>query len=331
MKNETMIRIIDSVFKDLDDRDDLTIAFQGGEPALAGLGWFENFTTYVASLKRNVMIHYAFQTNGLLLDENWAQFLKEHDFLVGLSIDANAKVHNKNRPGPGGEGTFLACLRSKALLEKHGVDCNILCVLTNELGGMPGKVWNFILNEKVRYIQFIPCLEGLDGKEESPFTLRPAKFANFYIRLYSLWVKELEKGSYISVKFFDDTANYFFRNLPNACGIDGGCQSQYVVESDGSVYPCDFFVLDGYNTGNLAEKTPKELFYSEKMQAFIREERDLPGICLSCPYRDRCGGGCKRMRNTMYYGSGASFCGYKKFLDTCLESLEYTVKKHFPS
>jgi uncharacterized protein len=331
MKNETMIRIIDSVFTDLDDRDDLTITFQGGEPTLAGLNWFEDFVSYTASLTRKVKIQYALQTNGLLLDDLWAEFLGKRRFLVGLSIDANAKVHNKNRTGSCGEGTFQACLKSKALLEKHGVEYNILCVLTNELGGMPGTVWNFILNEKIRYIQFIPCLEGLGGKEESTFALRPTRFANFYIRLYSLWVKELKKGSYISVKFFDDTANYFFRNLPSACGIDGGCHSQYVVESDGSVYPCDFFVLDRYNTGNLAEKTLKELFYSEKMQAFIREERDLPAICLSCLYRDRCGGGCKRMRNTMYYGSGASFCGYKKFLDTCLESLEYTVKKYFPS
>jgi uncharacterized protein len=329
MSSDTMERIIGNVYKDLDDKDEITFAFQGGEPALAGLDWFRRFTERIASQTRDVKVHYALQTNGLLIDDAWASFLKEHDFLVGLSIDGGKRFHDKNRPDAAGEGTFDLCVQRKNLLETHGVEFNILCVLTNELAAEPDKVWRFIKEERIGFIQFIPCLEGLDEQKASAFALRPARFASFYSRLYSWWMKELENGCYISVKLFDDTANFFFKGVPTACGIDGRCHPQYVVEADGGTYPCDFYVLDNYNTGNLRDHTLHELFDSETMRAFLTESRNLPDLCLSCPYLEKCRGGCKRMRTVMYYGAGGTVCGYKMFLDKCLKPLEYTVRKHF--
>jgi uncharacterized protein len=120
-------------------------------------------------------------------------------------------------------------------------------------------------------------------------------------------------GNYISIKLFDDAVNFFMKGIASACGIDGRCHAQYVVEADGSVYPCDFYVLDEYNTGKLTEKTLRELFDSQRMQAFLRDERKLPALCLSCPYHKMCGGGCKRMRNTVYFGAASSVCGYQIF------------------
>jgi uncharacterized protein len=329
MTADTMERIIGNVYRDLNDKDEITFAFQGGEPALAGLDWFRQFTEKIASRTEKVKVHYALQTNGLLIDDAWAFFLKENNFLVGLSIDGGKKFHDKNRPRAGGEGTFDFCIQSKNLLEKYQVEYNILCVLTNELAAEPDKVWRFIKEEKIGFIQFIPCLEGLGEQKTSAFALRPARFASFYSRLYYWWMKELENGSYISVKLFDDTANFFFKGLPTACGIDGRCHPQYVVEADGSTYPCDFYVLDNYNTGNLKDHTLHELFDTETMRGFLKEKRNLPKLCLSCPYLKMCNGGCKRMRTVMYYGAGGTVCGYKTFLDKCLKPLEYTVRKHF--
>jgi uncharacterized protein len=329
MSADTMERIIGNVYKDLDDKDEITFAFQGGEPTLAGLDWFRQFTERAASQARDLKVHYALQTNGLLIDDAWASFLKAHDFLVGLSIDGGKRFHDKNRPNAAGEETFDLCVQRKNLLEEHGVEYNILCVLTNELAAEPDKVWRFIKEERIGFIQFIPCLEGLDEQKASAFALRPARFASFYSRLYYWWMKELENGSYISVKLFDDTANFFFKGVPTACGIDGRCHPQYVVEADGSAYPCDFYVLDNYNTGNLRDHTLHELFDTETMRAFLTESRRLPGLCLSCPYLRKCKGGCKRMKTTMYYGAGGTVCGYKTFLDKCLKPLEYTVRKHF--
>jgi uncharacterized protein len=332
MTADTMERIIGNVYRDLDDHDEVTFAFQGGEPTLAGQDWFRQFTEKAAARTGKVTVHYALQTNGLLIDDAWASFLKEKEFLVGLSIDGGKTFHDRNRPDAAGNGTFDSCLQSKKLLEKHGVAYNILCVLTNELASDPDKVWRFIKKEKIGFIQFIPCLEGLDERNDpaSALALRPSKFASFYSRLYYWWMKELERGSYISVKLFDDTAHFFFQGIPTACGIDGRCQAQYVVEADGSTYPCDFYALDAYNTGNLRDHTLHELFDTETMQAFLKESRDLPELCRSCPYLNRCNGGCKRMRRVMYYGGGGGIlCGYKTFLDKCLKPLEYTVRKHF--
>jgi len=333
MTQDTTDKIIDNIFKDIDDRDEITLAFQGGEPTLAGLPWFRHFTENVSLRKRGATVHYAFQTNGLLLDESWCEFLHENNFLVGLSIDAGKRFHDHNRFSSSGEGTYAACMRSKELLEKNHVEYNILCVLTNDLANEPDKVWSFIQNENIRYIQFIPCLEpppdDPDPRRPDGTALRPAQFAAFYSRLLPLWIRELENGNYISVKLFDEVVNYFSSGIPSACGIDGQCHNQYVIEADGGVYPCDFYVYDRYRIGNLAESTPRQLFNTEKVRDFLNEKPELPKICGSCRFLRACRGGCKRMRNAMYAGTSGAICGFRTFLEKCLGPLEYTVKKVF--
>jgi len=331
MAQDTTDKIVDNIFKDINDKDDITFGFQGGEPTLAGLPWFRHFVEKVSLRKNGAAIHYSFQTNGLLLDESWCEFFRENNFLIGLSIDAGKRFHDHNRLFPSGEGSYAACLLSKELLEKNHVEYNILCVLTNELADEPDKVWNFILNEKVRYIQFIPCLEpppagNSDHKRPAGTILRPAQFAAFYSRLLPWWIKELESGNYISVKMFDDVVNYFCRGIPASCGIDGRCHNQYVIEADGSVYPCDFYAFDRYKIGNLVESTPRELFDTEKVRDFLREKPEPSKICGSCDFFPKCRGGCKRMRNVMYISQDGAMCGYKTFLDKCLGRMEYSLQ-----
>jgi len=334
MAQDTADKIIENIFKDMDDKDEITLGFQGGEPTLAGLPWFRHFVDNVTSRKRDTTVHYAFQTNGLLLDEPFCKFFKENDFLIGLSIDAGKRFHDRYRFSASGGETYAACMQSKELLEKNHVEYNILCVLTNDLANEPEKVWNFILNEKIRYIQFIPCLEPPPDHRPEPkhlepwpagTVLRPAQFAAFYSRLLPLWIKELENGNYISVKFFDEVVNYFCRGIPTSCGIDGRCHNQYVIEADGSVYPCDFYAFDQYKIGNLAESTPGQLFDTEKVRDFLREKPEPSKICESCRFFKACRGGCKRMRNVMYAGAG--ICGYRSFLEKCFGPLELTVRK----
>jgi uncharacterized protein len=357
MKGETARRVIDNTFADLAGGDEVTFAFQGGEPTLAGLDWFEDFTGHAAlaaDRAGRVSIHYAFQTNGLLLDSRWAGFFRRRRFLVGLSLDGGRGFHDRNRRDAEGRGTWEAVMEAKRLLDAEGVEYNILCVLTNELAGEPDKVWGFILREQIGYVQFIPCLEGLDdapdggggrgGEEAGPGAkaagergLRPPRFAQFYSRLFSLWLKELERGHYVSVKLFDDTANYFFKGIPSSCGIDGRCGVQFVVEADGGVYPCDFYVLDSYRTGNLTGQTLAEIFDSPRARAFLAEGREPDEgqagqgsrFCAGCGYYARCRGGCKRMRKVMYHGGAGSFCGYRAFLDKSLSRLGEALGTYF--
>ncbi|MDR0731604.1 MAG: SPASM domain-containing protein [Treponema sp.] len=321
MDGETRRRIIGNIFACLEDGDEITFAFQGGEPTLAGTAWFVDFAELVSCrlLERNVSVHYAFQTNGLLLDDAWCRFFRDHNVLVGLSLDGSPGAHDRNRVDAAGRGTSQRVLKGKQLLDTYRVEYNILCVLSSDIARDPDRMWRFIIRETIEYIQFIPCLPRLDksGAAAAHSTLRPAMFASFYSLLFRSWARELEGGHYVSVKFFDDMINLFFRGIISACGITGQCGTQYVVEADGSVYPCDFYACDEYCTGNLTEKTPRELFDSEKMQLFLREKPPVSRLCDTCPYYRACGGGCKRMRNVMYSGV-PEICGLKIFLDKCL-------------
>jgi uncharacterized protein len=110
--------------------------------------------------------------------------------------------------------------------------------------------------------------------------------------------------------------------------MDGQCHIQYIVEADGGVYPCDFYVLDNYHAGNLTRQTLREIFETDTMSSFVLASRAAPPVCQTCTYWNLCGGGCKRMRWVMYYGGGG-ICGYKIFLDKCLERLAYAVKRFF--
>ena len=330
MSPETADRIIDNVFRD--GCEEVVFAFQGGEPTLAGLDWFRHFVEKVASKKGGTKVSYAFQTNGLLLDGCWCDFFREYNVLVGLSLDAGRRFHDRNRFTASGGGTFDTCLGIKELLDKNRVEYNVLCVLTNDLANEPDKVWRFILNENIRFIQFIPCLEPppsdcTDPKSPAGNIPRPASFCKFYSRLLYRWIEELEKGNYISVKLFDDIVQYFCKGIPLACGIDGQCRLQYVVEADGSVYPCDFYAFDRYKIGNLAENTPAEIFETEAARDFLREKPPPSKICESCGFFAACRGGCKRMRNVMYAGAGGTICGFRSFLEKCMEPLVHTVRR----
>jgi uncharacterized protein len=325
--------VLENIVRDLEDPDEITLAFQGGEPTLAGLAWYEDFIQTFLSVqrqsgKKDLAVNYALQTNGLLLDRAWGEFLHQHKFLVGLSLDGGAHSHNRHRLDAQGQGTYERVIHSKRLLEESGVEYNILTVLTNEMAKYPEKICRFMEDEKIRYIQFIPCLEDLNTVNISKTALRPLGFANFYMILLSWWIRKLEEGIYVSVKFFDDVANFFFKGIPAACGIDGQCHAQYIVEADGSVYPCDFYVLDDYNAGNLTRQTLREIFETGVMSSFILSPRTPPPVCRTCAYGKLCRGGCKRMRWVMYYGGGA-VCGYKTFLDKGLERLAYAVKRFF--
>jgi uncharacterized protein len=325
--------VLENIVRDLEDHDEITLAFQGGEPTLAGLAWYVDFIQSFLSVqrqqgKKDLTVKYALQTNGLFLDRAWGEFLHTHNFLVGLSLDGGAHFHNQNRLDVQGQGTYERVIHSKRLLEESGVEYNILTVLTNEMAKNPEKICRFMEDEKIRYIQFIPCMEDMDAENISKTALRPQIFANFYTILLRWWIQNLEKDRYISIKFFDDVANLFLKGIPSACGIAGQCQIQYIVEADGSVYPCDFYVLDDYNAGNLTQHTLREILETSTMRSFVLSSRVTRPICRNCAYWNLCRGGCKRMQRVMYYGGG-SICGYKIFLDRCLERLICAVKRFF--
>ncbi len=324
MNHKTAELIIDQIFMDLTDGDMLTVAFQGGEPTVAGLPCIEHFVNYAKSKNPGVQISFTLQTNGILLDDDWCIFLKKHNFLVGLSLDGPAAIHNQNRVDPHGHGTHSAVLDAKRRLDRYRVEYNILCVLTNETARHPQQIWKFIEDQTIDFIQFIPCLDKLDSNGQA-WALSPQRFYSFYSSLFNSWHKAAQNGKYVSIKLFDDIVNLFLYHHVTSCGLTGRCSMQYVVEADGSVYPCDFYVLDEYRLGNLCEMTPSQLFEQYQSSGFQCSRDTLPPACTGCPYQKACFGGCKRMKKHMYING--NYCGYRNLLDTILTTLCQDAKK----
>lgn len=326
MRRDTAGRIIENIFRDLERGDSVTLAFQGGEPTVAGLDFFRFFAEKVEAVRGEVRVSWALQTNGTLLDEDWCAFLKEKDFLVGLSLDAMQASHDENRVDAEEKGTFARVSAARALLEKHGVEYNILTVLTNALARHPQQVWNFLCKEDIGYVQFIPCLGGLDGGA-TRFSLTPGRFASFHTQLFRLWAADLTQGKYRSVKLFDDLIRLLAFGSCGACGLIGRCMPQIVVEADGGVYPCDFYALDEYRVGNLAEESLGALYEKAAMAAFRTRPTEKLKLCEACPYAPICGGGCPRMRREVCGAPEAKTCGYRAFLDACLPQMQRIAQR----
>ncbi len=325
MPRETVNQILTSIEGDLSAGDHLTIAFQGGEPTLAGVDFFRYFFSTADSLLKGVRINYAFQTNGFLLNEAWCRLFLERNVLVGLSLDGPAKAHNAQRPDCTGKGTYNRVYSSMKLLRRFGISFNILSVLTNATARHPIAMWNWLFKENIEYVQFIPCLNGLNANELSPYALTPTLFRDFYLQLFPLWMQSIEKGRFISVKFFDDLINLYMAGRATACGIAGQCTIQNIVEANGYVFPCDFYVLDQYRMGSLVENKPSELH--PVGETFLTDGRSYIQAepCRSCPYYTNCGGGCKRLKDSMYLENG--ICRYAELLNDILNPLLNFAKR----
>jgi len=323
MMNEQVMRtMIDNIYLDLKAGDHITFAFQGGEPTLVGLDFFKKFVKYVQTQSKKVHIHYAIQTNGILIDDEWCEFFKEHAFLVGLSIDGNAQLHDENRLNSQGKGTFKKVMEAKRRFDQYDIDYNVLCVLTNKLARHPEQVFKFLIKEKICFIQFIPCLDDLHGGNSLPYALKPERFAYFYKQLFILWKREFDKGNYISITLFDNIVHLLKTGRVATCGMLGKCMPHYVIEANGNSYPCDFYVLDEYCVGNITESKLSEIFCHPSMQKFlVCDQSEIAEICKECSYYQLCRGGCKRMRNVMYLNESESYCGYQDFLKAHFNNL----------
>lgn len=300
--------------------DRINFAFQGGEPTLAGLSWFQKFTDICGQWDPEIAVTYALQTNAVALDMQWCQYLSAHQYLVGVSWDVLPQCHDAARTDASGAGTYRKCLDAIKLLEQFHVEYNVLCTLTRQIAKHPQKVWQEIRKYDIRYVQFTPCLDALDKPGTNPYALTPQRFAQFYNQLFPLWLADLQKGQYRSVKLFDDVMNLMAYGVPTACGIHGRCQPQLVVESDGSVYPCDFYCLDEYRLGSMFENSLDELLDAAQQSA-AHKRPPLPALCGECPYLTFCGGNCKRMQREIACTQQSSICGYREFLNACGASL----------
>lgn len=317
MTEETLRRVLTQVLSAASST--CTLAFQGGEPTLAGLPFFRRVIELEKELNVNhCQIRHALQTNGLLLDDEWADFLHENRFLVGVSLDGTKELHDKNRVDAGGNGTWNRVMHSLQLLKKHGVEFNILTVVTGDLCRCTGKVLGFYARNGFSYRQFIPCLDPIgEERGQYPWSLTTPLYARYLKDSFDGWYRDLLDGHKTYHRYFDNLLLIMDGQWPEACGMGGVCGRQLVVEADGSVYPCDFYMLDEYRLGNFSTDSFETVEKNRTALQFLEKSAIPDDECRSCRWKALCRGGCRRDRDYFEKGLGKNYyCpAYREFFE----------------
>lgn len=318
MQEDLADTLITQAFEVIDQDGMITFAFQGGEPTVAGLSFFQHFVAKVkACCPPQVSVNYSIQTNGTLLNENWAKFLKDEHFLVGLSLDGFRDAHEAHRVDPNGNGTWKKVLATKALLDKYEVEYNALCVVTKRCASHPEKAYKTLKQLGFRYIQFIACLDPIGHNRGSePWSLTPDAYGRFLCHTFDLWYQDWVSGNYHSVRLFEDYVHILLGDGVSACSTCGKCGSYLVIEGDGSGYPCDFYALDDWKIGSLHQITLEQMANSTIAADFLQWGTKKPDECTHCPYGRICNGGCKNDWFTDSTGTHNYYCSaFRRFLD----------------
>lgn len=319
MSDETARRVADSAL-DFAKGTDVYFTFQGGEPLLLGVDFYSRFVDYVREKNvKNSNIHYCIQTNGTLINDEYADFFKKNGFLVGVSLDGDREI-NKYRVYADGKETFDDVLKGIEILKSHSVTFNILSVLTKNTANEFRKAYRFFKENDLRYLQFIPCLKPFekvsDNYDESLY-MTAEDYGEFLNRGFNIYFNTYMRGDFMFIRSFENYILLSKGRNAEQCGMNGCCSSQFVVEGDGSVYPCDFYCTDSWYLGNINDKSFDDLYHSDKAAEFIKNSFILDEKCKVCDYFSICrAGGCKRNRQS------ADYCqSYKSFFENSLDKI----------
>jgi len=283
--------------------EEVNFAFQGGEPTLLGIEFFEEVVRlqqkYIGEGRR---VLNAIQTNGVLLDDAWCEFLAENQFLVGLSIDGPGDLHDKYRRTASGGGTFETVRRSAERMQRHGVEFNTLTCVNRHNGAHPRRVYTFLKDLGVQYMQFIPIVEPLehthasgDSTAVSERSVGPAQYGDFLCGIFDLW--SLEDVGRIFVRDFDEMLAAWVGVGASLCVYSPRCGRALAIEHNGDLYACDHFVAPEYLLGNIHEHQIAELAVLPQQERFGHDKTDLlADVCRQCKYLFACNGGCPKDR-----------------------------------
>lgn len=291
-----------------------SLSWQGGEPLLAGLDFYKRAVALEERYGRGHIVSNAFQTNGTLLDEEWAAFFRRYRFLVGISLDGPRKLHNTYRVTQAGKPSFESVMRGIGLLKRKGVDFNILTVVSHANVSHAEEIYRFFSEEGFRYLQFVPCLERdpVTGRW-SPYNVTAEEYGNFLCKLFDLWAEDYPN---VYVRFFNSVLAARLGRAGGLCTLGPRCGEYVVVERNGDVYPCDFFVEKEMLLGNLLNTPLRRLVESTELDRFSRAKSRLPDDCRNCPWLDLCFGGCQYHRPLPREHQKSYYCkAYRMFFE----------------
>ena len=300
------------------DVPEVTFNWHGGEPLVMGLDFYRKAVALEQKYAGDKTIRNTIQTNGTLIDQNWASFFRDNGFLVGISIDGPADLHDRYRRDKGGAPTFDKVLRGISLLYRNNVEFNTMTTVNKTSEGRGLEVYSFLKSIGSRYMQFMPVVEhvkypfGANGKpvkgarpyivspqEEgasiAPWSVDALAFGKFLTDIFDSWVLS-DVGRYF-VNIFDAALSCWCGVMPGTCAYAQTCGGNSIIEHNGDVYPCDHFVYSGYRLGNVAEDSLRTMMESGQQVRFgISKRNSLPYKCLKCRYLFACNGECPKHR-----------------------------------
>jgi len=322
-----------SQFIAANDGPAISFAWQGGEPTLLGVEFFRKVAAIQQKYAGGKTIENAFQTNGVLLDDRWGEFLAEHHFLVGISIDGPAELHDFYRVDKGGAPTFDRVMRGLGFLKKHQVEFNALTVVNRKNSLHPLRVYRFLKGIGCHYLQFIPIVERTASvanpqglvlispgdptvAEVSEWSVEPQTYGEFLCAIFDEWVRK-DVGNYY-VQLFDVALESWLGLEASLCVFRPTCGSAMALEHNGDLYSCDHYVYPENKLGNVLQQPLRELVNSPQQRAFGLDKREsLPRYCRTCDVRFACNGECPKNRfaRTPDGEPGLNYlcAGYKRF------------------
>jgi len=317
---------------------EVEFVWQGGEPTLLGIDFFKRVIELQKPFIGKKKITNSLQTNGTLLTDEWCAFLKQHNFLVGISIDGPQEIHDRYRRDRSGHGSFDKAMAGLKRLQKHGVDYNVMACVARETAMHPLEVYHFFKNEGIEFIQFSPIIEripddysnacglhlagpaSLDKKEQNTqvteWTVFPEHYGDFLIAIYEEWVRN-DVGE-VFVMNFEWALNAWLGNPSPVCIHAHQCGRSVVIEHNGDVYACDHYVYPLYKLGNILSDDFSSMVNKSLQLGFgIAKEAALPRWCQECDVLPACRGGCPKHRfiRTIYDEPGLHYLceGYRKY------------------
>ncbi len=302
--------------------------WQGGEPALMGRGFFERVTTLQEKFAPpGSVVSNSIQTNGSLITPELARHLKKYRFLAGVSVDGSEEFHDRYRKTRGGQGTYKQVIRGLENLLSAGVETNALVLVSSANAGNPGEVFRHLVSDLAfRYLQFIPCVETDGAGAPLPWSISGESWGAFLCALFDEWQSKWTRK--VSIRNFDALLHLLVGGHVVSCNHGRECGGYFVVEHNGDVYPCDFFVDPELKLGNCTRDSWSSMSSSARYKEFQRRKNPVGGECARCAYLRFCRGDCVKFRRPENGYRTSTLCpGWKMFYHHALPAFMHLAER----
>lgn len=322
MSSETLSKVLERYFET--DQPVYSMVWQGGEPTVMGRDFFAQVVDLQKkTAPRGAQISNSIQTNATLIKEDLAELLGKYKFLAGCSIDGPADLHDRHRRTITKHGSHKKTLQGIQTLQKNGVPVNGVVLVSAANVAHPEIVYRYLISQGIRHIQFIPCVETDDNGRPKSFSINGRQWGEFLLTVFNEWYKShLET---VSIRNFESVLARIAGVTDTECRLCEKCDQYLVVEHNGDVYPCDFYVEHSMLLGNVAEMSFADMINSKTYQAFMNRKKNIHDSCSNCRHFSLCMGDCPKFRTNPEDGISLLCEGWNMFYNSTTDKFKNLV------